>query len=251
MLIVDAGNSAVRAAVPAGSGAGEALRRLLEMPTPDDAAGLAKLVARLLDLAAEARAGTVALVSVRPELTAALAVVLPGLIVVDHRAPMPFAVAMDDRAAVGADRYCNIAAAAAQDWDDALVVDAGTATTFDLLRDGCFAGGLIAPGMAFAARRLGEEAARLSPQPFRPSPLEVGVTTAAAMSAGAWHVGAAGVVGVVHDLLDVYGPRPVVLTGGLAPMLHEAAPHVEAEWRLEPDWTLQGARLLAEAVLGA
>ncbi|MHB8080338.1 MAG: type III pantothenate kinase, partial [Candidatus Krumholzibacteriia bacterium] len=128
---------------------------------------------------------------------------------------------------------------------DALVVDAGTATTFDLLADGRFRGGLIAPGMAFAARCLGEEAARLSPAPFAPCPLEVGITTAAALQAGAFHVGVRGVLGVVDGLLERYGPRPVAVTGGLGPYLARAG------WLHDPDWTLRGALHLAWPALRA
>ncbi len=95
------------------------------------------------------------------------------------------------------------------------MVDAGTATTFDLLRDGVFAGGLIAPGMAFAAQRLGETGARLAPVPFGPAPLDVGRSTAAALAAGGWHAGQGGVRRIVDGLLQRYGALPVVVTGGL------------------------------------
>ena len=174
-----------------------------------------------------------------PACTEALTAALPTAAVVDHTLALPFAIGVAEPAAVGADRWCNVAAAVARGWRDALVVDAGTATTFDLLVGGCFVGGLIAPGMAFAARRLGEEAARLVPVPFAACPLVAGATTAAAMQAGAFHVGVRGVLGVIEGLLARYGARPVVVTGGLA--AHLARPG----WLHDPDWTLRGALTLA------
>ncbi len=115
------------------------------------------------------------------------------------------------------------------------MVDAGTATTFDLLDGGAFKGGLIAPGMAFAAAKLGEYAARLAPVPFGPCPLEVGTDTAGAMAAGAWHTSFFGVNGTIEALLKAYGPRPVILTGGLGRFLAVEGRHVD------PFWTLRGA----------
>ncbi len=97
----------------------------------------------------------------------------------------------------------------------ALVVDAGTATTFDLLLDGEFVGGMIAPGMAFAARQLGEAAPMLEPVPFGPASWEVGPDTAAALTAGAWHTGVGGVLAAIAGIRAHYGALPVILTGGL------------------------------------
>jgi len=251
VLVIDVGNSRVAAAVwsaaPAGTGApgadrvppAGAWRRLGDRPTPRDATGRAALVAALSALAAAEGTPGVAVVSVVPPCGEALLAGLPGAAPADHTSPLPFALAVAEPAAVGADRYCNVAAAVARGWRDALVVDAGTATTFDLLADGCFRGGLIAPGMALAAQRLGEAAARLTPAPFAPCPLEVGASTAAAMQAGAFHVGVRGVLGVVDGLLERYGPRPVVVTGGLGAHL------VRPGWLHDPDWTLRGALQLA------
>lgn len=251
VLVIDVGNSRVAAALwtaaPDGGGAVRSaglpppgsLRRLREWPTPREAAARTALAGDAAGLAAAEGAAGVAIASVVPACGEALRAALPGAVAADHTAPLPFALAVADPAAVGADRYCNMAAAVERGWRDALVVDAGTATTFDLLADGCFRGGLIAPGMAFAARRLGEEAARLSPVPFASCPLEVGASTAAAMQAGAFHAGVRGVLGVVDGLLERYGPRPVAVTGGLG--AHLARPG----WLHDPDWTLRGALRLA------
>jgi len=167
---------------------------------------------------------------------------LPGgldLEVVDHTSDLPFVLDVEDPGLVGPDRLCNVAAASSAGLTSALVVDAGTATTFDLLIDGVFVGGMIAPGMAFSARQLGETASRLSPVPFGPVSWDVGRDTRSAMAAGAWHTGTGGIRSVVQGLCSRYGNLPVVVTGGLAS--HFSDP----DWYVDPHWTLRGAAVLS------
>ncbi len=259
VLAIDMGNSRCRAvlwegepeALAPGAGAGGrtprpfpgSLAQAGEWPSPGEAAGRAALADELARMRMEQGAGALVLCSVVPDCDAALAAAAPDLVRADHTARLPFTVEVADMGAVGADRYCNLAAAAGAGWRDALVVDAGTATTFDLLLDGCFRGGLIAPGMAFAAQKLGETAARLRPAPFAPCPLEIGADTAAAMQAGAYHVGINGILGTVDGLLKRYGRRPVVFTGGLGHLLAG-----RGRWH-DPLWTLRGALTLASGEL--
>ncbi len=159
--------------------------------------------------------------------------------VVDHTSNLPFTMDAAEPGLVGPDRLCNMAAAASAGLTSALVVDAGTATTFDLLVDGVFVGGMIAPGMAFSARQLGETASRLSPVPFGPASWDVGRDTRSAMAAGAWHTGTGGIRSVVQGLRSRYGDFPVVVTGGLG--LHFSDP----DWYFDPHWTLRGAAVLS------
>ncbi len=268
MLIIDVGNSSVR--IAAGSLAGAAdpesraasdsrstasgsravaeIRRIESHPTPRSES-VRRALARRVCLLADSEPGRPVVVSVAPAVTECLGVALPGLKVIDHDSPLGFAIDIPDKSAVGADRYANIAAAVGRGWRDALVVDIGTATTFDLLLDGVFAGGLIAPGPAFAADSLGKKAARLRPAPFKPCPLTVGRSTPDAMQAGAWHVGLRGILHTVRDLLAVYGPRPVVLTGGLSAVIHSELGAADREaWLCDPEWTLEGACLVAAAM---
>ena len=162
-----------------------------------------------------------------------------GIEVVDHTSDLPFSLDVEDPGQVGPDRFCNMAAAAASGLTSALVVDAGTATTFDLMVDGVFCGGMIAPGMAFAARQLGEAASRLSPVPFGPTTWDVGRDTGTAMAAGAWHTGTGGIRSVVEGLCTRYGDIPVIVTGGLG------GNFADQDWYLDPHWTLRGAAILA------
>jgi type III pantothenate kinase len=156
----------------------------------------------------------------------------PGIEVVDHDRALPFDLDVADVSRVGPDRLCNMAAAVCAGLDTALVVDAGTATTFDLLRDGVFAGGMIAPGMAFAARQIGEKAARLQPVAFAPASWDVGRDTEAAMAAGSWHTGTQGVQSVVAGLKARYGEMPVILTGGLGRHLDVSGAFHDTHWTL-------------------
>lgn len=159
--------------------------------------------------------------------------------VVDHTSDLPFVLDVLEPAQVGPDRLCNVAAAAGAGLGRALIVDAGTATTFDVLVDGVFTGGMIAPGMAFAAEKLGQTAARLDPVPFGPAGWAAGRDTGAAMAAGAWHAGTGGVRAVVAGLLDHYGELPVIVTGGLGRFLTDQG------WYWDPDWTLRGAAIIS------
>lgn len=248
-LLVDAGNTRV-AFASWREGDGHArlkdgvweharpLARLGALRTPAaDTEGAFRDAAQPL-LAAGGGAPTV-LVSVVPRVSAILADMVTGLVLADHTARLPFAHRLEAPGATGADRLCNVGAALAAGLRDALIVDAGTATTVDVLRDGVFEGGVIAPGMAFALEQIAARAARLGPVPFAAAPLVAGRATAAALGAGAFHAGVGGVEALVAGLQARYGPMPVVVTGGLAS-------HLQGPGRLvDPDWTLRGAACLA------
>ena len=235
-LLVDVGNSKIavaRIALVEGAMVGP-LERVWTGETPrGDAAETTAAVA-----AFHQDDEPVGLTSVVPHVSEALGVTLPGLRSVDHTWIFPFAMAVDGPETVGADRFCNMAAAAASGLNDAIVVDAGTATTIDVLRDGIFVGGLIAPGMAFAAQKLQEEGARLWTVPFAPADLEPGRDTTAALAIGAFQVGTRGIIGTVEGLLAMQPDARVVLTGGLGGHL------VRDGWSHDPDWTLRGLAAL-------
>ncbi len=237
-LLVDVGNSKTLVArltlVPGGS-IGPMERIWTGETSREDAAAIAARVAGL-----RGDGDVVGLVSVVPVLTDALRAAMPDLRCVDHRVDFPFGVSIDNPETVGADRWCNVAAAVDAGCDHAIVVDAGTATTIDVLENGVFVGGFIAPGMAFAARKLQEEAARLWTVPFEPVPLAPGRDTDTALAAGAFHVGVCGVAGVVEALLEDRPDARVVLTGGLGKFL------VRPDWRYDADWTLRGLAVLLQ-----
>jgi len=258
-VIIDAGNTRVRVAGWCGgqqdprqavygcSGEEVAPQPLVDLgvvPTPTDP-GDAGFLAAVAEIHGQLPRLPLVLTSVVPLVVKLLRQQWPDITVIDHNLALPFGFTLSDRAAVGTDRLCNVATAAFAGWRDALIVDAGTATTFDLLLDGEFAGGLIAPGMALAAACLGESAARLAPVPFAECPLQPGRDTASAMQAGAYHVGVGGVEAVIAALAAKYGPLPVVVTGGLGNLLDSP----DRLW--DQDWTLRGAAVLADTLSDA
>lgn len=187
--------------------------------------------------------GAVILVSVIPPAEKILKMIFPQLQGVGKNGKYPFPHDILHPETVGPDRFCNMAAAVFAGLSSALVVDVGTATTFDLLLDGVFKGGLIAPGMAFAAGQLARRGAMLDEVPFEVRPALVGNNTHDAMIGGAWLNGCGGVEWTIARLLETYGDLPVVLTGGLSEMLPSDERYVD------PWWTLRGAAVLAEKAL--
>jgi pantothenate kinase type III len=234
VLLIDVGNTDTVAARMAATG-GEVVP-LGREPTPRDPAATRRLATWLAGLREGAEA--VGVCSVVPPMGEAIVAVLPDAGRVDHTWDLPFVVDVDAPHTVGADRWCNVAAAARDDLSDALVVDAGTATTIDVLRGGAMVGGLIAPGMAFAARQLQRSAPQLWEVPFAPCPLAPGRDTASALQAGAFHVGVHGIVGTVAALAAQMPSATVVITGGLGRHL------VRDGWRYDPHWTLRGLAVL-------
>jgi type III pantothenate kinase len=240
MILVDVGNSHARAVRGELTGGRlvDAPEEILTCGTPADGAAARALAAEIADARREEE--PVGATSVVPAVTAVLADAIAGLRHVDHTWDFPFDVAVDRPETVGSDRWCNMAAAVAADLQDAIVVDAGTATTIDVLAGGVFEGGLIAPGMAFAARKLQEQGARLWPVPFAEVALTPGRTTDQALAIGAFHVGCHGILGTVAALAEQFPAATIVATGGLSRFLTRPG------WRVDVWWTMRGlARLMS------
>ncbi len=170
------------------------------------------------------------LVSVIPAFTDLFVRRYPAGMVVGRVVDLPFPHDIRQPETVGPDRWANVAAAVGAGLQDALIVDAGTATTVDLLRAGRFVGGLIAPGLAFAARCLAAHGALLPETAFGPQPADVGRDTTEALQRGAWLAGTGGVEAMLSRLMEKYGPLPVILTGGLGPHLMAPGRHLDSLW---------------------
>lgn len=152
----------------------------------------------------------------------------------------------DHPAEVGADRIVN-AVAAYEAWGGpCVVVDFGTATTFDVVsKGGDYLGGVICPGPRISADALFARAARLSRVDFSRPERVIGKTTVQSLQSGLyWGVVAAteGVVARIREELQEPDLK-VVATGGLAPLFASASPAFQ---RVEPDLTLTGLRILYE-----
>ncbi len=150
-----------------------------------------------------------------------------------------------DPASVGADRIANAVGAIARHGTPAIVVDLGTATTFDCVsKAGAYVGGAIAPGVITSSEELFRRAARLARVEFRRPERALGRTTEECLRVGVlW--GYAGLVdGLVRRLTRELGGKPhVIATGGLA---HVLAPECETITAVDAELTLHGMRLLWE-----
>jgi type III pantothenate kinase len=165
---------------------------------------------------------------------------------IDGRSPLPVTLDVDEPLSVGADRIVNALAAVELYHRDTIVVDFGTATTFDCVTaDGRFLGGVIMPGIRTAADQLTQRTAKLPATELRAPPRVIGRRTEECIQAGVMYGTADAVDGLVRRLRAEWpdGRRPgVVATGGLAAAV---APLTSTIEETEPDLTLRGLRFAA------
>ena len=146
---------------------------------------------------------------------------------------------------VGSDRIVNAVAARELYGAPAVVVDFGTATTFDVVSEaGDYAGGIIAPGIGISAEALFAQAARLYRVDLRRPEQLIARNTAGAMQSGI-HFGFLSLVdGILARLeAELPGLRTVVATGSLAELMVEFSPRIREH---NPHLTLQGLQFIWE-----
>lgn len=150
-------------------------------------------------------------------------------------------------ATIGADRLANAVAARQEFGAPVVVVDFGTAVTFDVVdRGGNYAGGIIAPGLAAMTDYLHEKTALLPRIKIRECKQVIGKSTEQAMLIGAVH----GYRGLVRELISELKRElkckqlPVIATGGCARLIAGALPEIRA---VRPNLTLEGLRLAWQA----
>ena len=156
---------------------------------------------------------------------------------------------------VGADRVVNAVAAyemfGRAEHIPVIVVDFGTATTFDAISAaGEYVGGVICPGIGISADALFQRAARLPKVDVRKPPSIVGQTTVTSMQAGLFFGYVAMVDGIVARMrkeLPEGGRAACIATGGMAEVLAAETASIQS---VEPDLTLQGLRLIWERSSG-
>ena len=155
------------------------------------------------------------------------------------------AIRMDDPREVGADRLVNTLAAHHLHGGPGVVVDFGTATSFDVYTaDGTFVGGAIAPGVRTSVVALAKEGAQLRTVELVRPRHAIGRNTVEAMQSGAVYGFAGLVERVVEELAAELGVEPVVVaTGGLADAVQPACRCIDHH---EPWLTLVGLRLVWE-----
>lgn len=166
------------------------------------------------------------------------------VIVVDARAALPITLDVDEPLTVGADRLVNTLAASQMFGSDAIVVDLGTATTFDCITsEGVFLGGVIAPGVQTALESLVRRTSKLPATELRVPAQIIGKRTEECIRAGVMYGAAESIDGIVRRIRADWPRegRPVVIaTGGLAENFRPLCAEFD---RVEPYLTLQGLQL--------
>jgi type III pantothenate kinase len=154
-------------------------------------------------------------------------------------------VKIDNPAEVGADRLVNAFAAWSRYKRALIVVDFGTATTFDVVSgQGDYIGGVIAPGINLSLDALHRAAAKLPNIAISRPDKVIGTNTVGAMQSGIYY----GYVGLVEGIAarikaEYKAPMLVISTGGLASLYAKSCPVIE---HVEPDLTIYGLKELYE-----
>jgi len=169
------------------------------------------------------------------------------------KAAWPVEFDVDEPQNVGADRALNAVAAHAKYPGNLVIIDFGTATTFDLIGPtGAYKGGIIAPGINLSLDALVNAAAKLPRIAIEAPETDtvVGRTTQSQMQIGIYWGYIAMIEGLTTRMRrEIEGPETVIATGGLAVLFDK---HTDVFDVIEPDLTIQGLGLLYEkAVRGS
>lgn len=164
--------------------------------------------------------------------------------IVGHNSEPRVPVAVKNPEQVGADRLVNAGAVAEMYDTSVIVVDFGTATTFDAVSEkGVYLGGVISPGVSISSEALFHAASKLPRVEIARPPSPIGETTVEAMQSGLYY----GYAGLIKETVqkmrsELSDPCTVVSTGGLAELFADELDMIDA---VEPRLTLMGLRYLA------
>lgn len=160
-------------------------------------------------------------------------------LVVGENADLGIEIRIDRPAEAGADRLVNAIGAHVEYKGPLIVIDSGTATTFDVIgADGGFEGGVIAPGINLSMVALHNAAARLPRVAIQRPAKVVGTDTVGAMQSGVFWGYIALIEGLIARIKAERGePLTVVATGGVASLFHGATAAID---HFDPDLTIRG-----------
>jgi len=164
-------------------------------------------------------------------------------IIVDGNSDTGIEVAIDDPSEVGSDRIVNAVAAVEQFGAPLIVVDFGTATTFDVISaDKRYLGGAIAPGINLSMDALVSKTAKLPRIEVKAPPSVIGTNTVTAMQSGLFY----GYIGLVDGIIErmigeIDGRAEVIATGGLATLISSSSRFIS---KVSPSLTLNGLRII-------
>ncbi len=164
---------------------------------------------------------------------------------VDHTTDTGLKILYDSPSELGADRIVDSAAAVAKYGAPCIVVDCGTATTFNAVNAAHeYLGGVIAPGIMISAEALFSRAAKLPRVEIKRPDKVIATSTIGAMQSGLYY-GYAGLIdGVLSQMITELGSNPhVIATGGLAPLIVDGSKFID---EVDRTLTLDGLRLIYE-----
>ena len=239
LLVIDAGNSNIKVALFDGYEF-RAHWRL----TSSELAQLAKMNAEHLD--------AIVIASVVPALNPTLTRIAEDHfkltpVFVDHTTPTGLKLLYDSQAELGADRIVDAVAAVEKYGAPCIVVDFGTATTFNAINaEHEFLGGAISPGLMTCSEALFARAAKLPRVKFERPPRVIGASTTTAMQSGIYYGYVSLVDGILARMIAEMSVTPhVIATGGLAAAIASGSEYIEL---VDETLTLEGLRLVYERI---
>jgi type III pantothenate kinase len=246
LLVVDLGNTNIVLGVYRGEELVNSWRLATARERTADEYGI--LARQLIGDAMHASLEGAIVASVVPPLNSAISFMIRKYFGIDSLFVEPgvktgIAIHVDNPQEVGADRIVNCAAAHDKYGGPTVIVDFGTATTFDVVTANAeFVGGVIAPGLNISAEALFARAARLPRVDIRRPDRVIGTNTVVNMQSGIYF----GYLGLVDGILariktEVPNLKRVVATGGLASLFAEESEHIDD---VDPELTLKGLKII-------
>lgn len=165
----------------------------------------------------------------------------------DHQSPLGMGIDYPNPAQIGADRLANAAGVLTRHRVPAIIIDFGTAVTFDVISAApAYCGGVIAPGLGAMTGYLSRKTALLPEIELVEPPSAIGKSTEHAMQVGA----VIGYRGLVKEILqqissELHGQPAIIATGGDAALIARGIPEIDC---VDPDITLDGLRQVAARV---
>lgn len=250
ILVADVGNTETTLGVYEGQTLRAHWRVMTDVPRTADEFGLL-LRQLLIDAGINPSNVTGACIaSVVPRITAPLSAACTTWLgdkpvhLVDGRSKLPIQLDVEEPLTVGADRIVNTLAASRLYKRDAIVVDLGTATTFDCITaDGVFLGGVIAPGVLMMAESLSRKTSKLPATELQLPKQVIGRRTEECIRAGVMYGAAESIDGLVRRIKAEWPRRNsplVVATGGLSETFQPLCKELE---EVDPFLTLRGLEM--------
>jgi type III pantothenate kinase len=252
LLAIDAGNTAVKLGVFRGQELQASWRLNRDKLRSEDEYGIQ--LRTLFDLAGVNAKDVEAIIisSVVPDLNYTLQWMSERYfnitpIFVDHTTDTGLQILYDRPAELGADRLVDGAAAVEKYGAPCIVIDFGTATTFNAINSKReYLGGIIVPGIMTAADALVERTAKLPRVDFERPVKVIGSSTVGALQSGMFYGTISMVDGLIEQIREAMGGSPkVIATGGLAPLMEHASEYIDT---LDETLTLDGLRIIYERI---